>query len=185
MRNHRPAAGTPQSSAPFDPAIQDVPWVGEGIFAGLLGALTIAVYFLLLDVAVGRPLSTPNALGAALFIGEIPPPDEPVRFMLVAVYTLLHGATFLVVGLAAAREVFTGTRIPGGTPWLRSLVLAGILFALFEVGSIVFGAFVEPTVRQVIGLWSVSAANLLAALAMATLLRMRGDRYGLHPPAEA
>ncbi|MEX2206312.1 MAG: hypothetical protein WEF50_08810 [Myxococcota bacterium] len=158
--------------------------MGEGIFAGLLGALTIAVYFLLLDVASGRPLSTPNALGAALFIGEVPARGEPVQLMLVAVYTLLHGATFLIVGLAAAREVFTGTRIPGGTPWLRSLVLAGILFVLFEVGSVVFGAFVEPTAQQVIGLWSVSAANLLAALAMATLLRVRGDRFGLHPPGD-
>ena len=180
MPARQPSNGTPGGSVPFDPPIQDVPWVAEGLVVGLLGALAIAAYFLVLDLAAGRPLSTPNALGSALFLRAVPPPNEAIQFTLIAGYTLLHGATFLVVGLAAARELFTGTRIPGGSPWVRSLVLAGLLFLLFEVGSLVFGAFVEPAVQQVIGVWSLSAANLLAALVMATWLRARGERLGLH-----
>src|SRR3990170_227162 len=39
----------------------------EGIIAGLIGAATIAIWFLILDVLDGRPLHTPTVLGTALF----------------------------------------------------------------------------------------------------------------------
>ena len=42
----------------------------EGIIAGTLGAATIALWFLVLDILAGRPLYTPNVLGTALFTGR-------------------------------------------------------------------------------------------------------------------
>src|SRR5947209_18455068 len=39
----------------------------EGIIAGTWGAATITLWFVLLDVWAGHPLSTPNMLGTALF----------------------------------------------------------------------------------------------------------------------
>ncbi len=167
----------------FDPNVEDVPWVTEGILVGVLGATTIAVFFLLLDLAIGRPLATPNALGAALFLGAVRPLHEPVQPVLILGYTLMHGAAFVAVGMVAAFEVLTGTRIPGSTPRVRSLVLASLLFLLFEIGSLAFGAFVLPSVQRVVGVWEVSVANLFAAVVMATFLRARADRFGLHPDA--
>jgi hypothetical protein len=177
----RPSVG-PRAGR-FDPNVEDVPWVTEGVIGGLVGAATIAGFFLLLDLAIGRPLATPNGLGAALFLGAIPPPHEPTQPVLVAGYTVMHGALFVAVGLAAAFELFTGTRIPGDKPWVRGLVLASSLFLLFEAGSLLFGSFVEPAVQQVVGVWRASIANLLAAATMATFLRARGERLGLHPDA--
>ena len=42
----------------------------EGIIAGTLGAATIALWFLVLDILAGHPLYTPNVLGIALFKGR-------------------------------------------------------------------------------------------------------------------
>ena len=42
----------------------------EGFVAGLIGAATIAVWFLILDMIQGRPLYTPTVLGTALFRGS-------------------------------------------------------------------------------------------------------------------
>src|SRR5438067_2400125 len=50
----------------------------EGIRAGLVGAATIAVWFLLLDTIAGRPLYTPNVLGTALLRG-VNALDDPAR----------------------------------------------------------------------------------------------------------
>ena len=39
----------------------------EGLIAGLVGAATVAIWFLIIDTIQGRPLYTPAVLGAALF----------------------------------------------------------------------------------------------------------------------
>ena len=51
----------------------------EGIVAGLLGAATIAIWFLILDMIQGRPLYTPTVLGTALFRGGagLASPESP------------------------------------------------------------------------------------------------------------
>ncbi len=178
-----PSAKPQPSAARFDPKVEDVHWAMEGVLSGLLGATTIAGFLLLLDVAAGRPFLTPNALGAVVFTGGVPALDEPMQPGLILGYSVLHTAVFIIVGLVAAFELFTGTRIPGRGPWVRSLVLASLLFLLFEIGSFVFAGLVEPAVQQVVGFWRVSVANLLAAAAMSILLRARGERLGLHPDA--
>jgi hypothetical protein len=39
----------------------------EGIVAGILGAATIALWFLILDIFSARPFYTPSLLGSAIF----------------------------------------------------------------------------------------------------------------------
>src|SRR5438094_265370 len=46
------------------------PVLREGIIAGLIGAAVVAVWFLILDVARGRPFLTPTILRAAVFFGD-------------------------------------------------------------------------------------------------------------------
>ena len=42
----------------------------EGFIAGTLGAITVAVWFLIIDTLQGRPLYTPTVLGTAVFQGR-------------------------------------------------------------------------------------------------------------------
>jgi len=41
----------------------------EGVVAGLIGAVVVAVWFLFFDLARGRPFLTPGLLGGAVFRG--------------------------------------------------------------------------------------------------------------------
>ena len=40
--------------------------VREGIYAGIIGATAIAVWFAVIDIVSGQPFHTPNILGAGL-----------------------------------------------------------------------------------------------------------------------
>ena len=46
----------------------------EGLIAGILGAATIAVWFLIVDSVRGQPFYTPSILGTALFKDGSPHP---------------------------------------------------------------------------------------------------------------
>ena len=45
------------------------PILREGVVGGLIGAAVVALWFLLFDLARGKPLLTPALLGAAVFYG--------------------------------------------------------------------------------------------------------------------
>ena len=62
----------------------------------------VALFFLGLDVAEGRPLWTPHALGSVLFLGSVPAHGAPVSLALIGAYTFVHGYVFVSVGLIAA-----------------------------------------------------------------------------------
>ena len=77
----------------------------EGIVAGLIGAATIAVWFLILDAIQGRPLYTPTVLGTALFRARCAAHcagESPATFELVLWFTWVHVLVFVVLGGAAA-----------------------------------------------------------------------------------
>ncbi len=64
----------------------------EGIVAGVVGAATVAVWFLVLDTIAGRPFYTPTVLGTALFrkgAGLGSPQTLPVSFDMVLAFTWL------------------------------------------------------------------------------------------------
>src|SRR5205814_5736567 len=132
----------------------------EGIVAGLIGASVVAMWFLLLDVARGRPLFTPGLLGAAVFQALTDPSTLRITAGPVLGYTILHGLAFIAFGVVAASIMAVSEREPA------LFVGFVILFACFEV---FFFAMV-----QVFGLsktgeltwWSVLIGNLLASVAM-------------------
>jgi hypothetical protein len=184
MRTHDQPLARHDPAARVDPYVGDVPWVSEGILAGVVGAATIALFFLALDFAEGRPFWTPNALGSFFFRGTLPEGNHAIEPALVAGYTLLHGAVFAAVGLMAAFELLSGTRLPGSRLAWRGLVLALLLFVGFEAVFFCFDAFAARGPLRLFGLPRVSLANALAALAMAGLLVARAQRRGLRPSAE-
>src|SRR5439155_697040 len=77
----------------------------EGLVAGLVGAATIAVWFLILDSLSGRPLYTPTVLGTALFRrgGTTPLSEILPNLEMVLMFTWVHGLVFVAIGGIVAR----------------------------------------------------------------------------------
>jgi hypothetical protein len=125
----------------------------EGLVAGLLGALVVALWFLAIDAVQGEPLRTPRILAVA-FLGATPGGTA------LLLYTLVHGLAFVLFGVIASVLVAGAEREP---MFVFALV---ILFTAFEVaflGAIVIGA--SWVLDQVSG-WTIVVGNLLAAATM-------------------
>src|SRR5438093_1593248 len=71
----------------------------DGLFAGAIGAFTVALWFLVLDLAAGRPLFTPALLGTVLLHGgDAAAQGVTVAPLEVAAYTAFHFLVFLGIG---------------------------------------------------------------------------------------
>jgi hypothetical protein len=128
----------------------------SGVVAGLLGAVTVAAWFLVVDMLRGRPFETPALLAAVLLHGASGNGVPSVTWSLVAQYTALHAAGFLAFGVVAAALIAAAEREHG-------LVIAlGIFFAAFEVFFIALVMLHGPALGDAISWWSVLAGNLLA-----------------------
>jgi len=97
------------------PAVRGSSLYQEGLVAGLLGAATIAIWFLVLDTVRGRPLYTPSLLGRAFFqrgavLGALE--TQPITVEMVLVYTWVHGLAFCVIGGMAAWPIALAERRP-------------------------------------------------------------------------
>ncbi|MDX1650150.1 MAG: hypothetical protein R3263_09880 [Myxococcota bacterium] len=164
-------ASLPASEAQRTEAGPDaVPWVASGLLGGALGAATVAVFFLIVDLVAGRPLWTPTTLGSALFRGEMLPASAPAEPVLVLGYTAVHGLVFVGFGLIAAFLLMNGERrIAGG----RAVALAGALFAAFEITFVIFAIVFDRQLMQELGAGRVALANALAAVVMTVFLAAR------------
>ena len=150
----------------------------EGMIAGLIAAVTIAVWFLLFDVFQGRPFFTPNVLGTALFGGKeglASLENLPISFQVVLTFTWVHGLAFVVFGVAAAWLVHLAERDPNyGFGILLLLVVIG--FGLISVNLVLAEAILRHLALPVI-----LVGNLLAAAAMAGYFRHRHPDLTFHP----
>lgn len=137
----------------------------EGIVAGVVGATTVAVWFLGLDMVARQPLATPASLGAAL-LGVFGPPGTEGVLVHVLAYTVFHYAAFIAVGVLASVIVHLSERQPG--------ILAGamILFVAFEIGFTVLASILAHYAGFQGNLsWAaVAVGNLIAAGVMGAYL---------------
>ena len=150
----------------------------EGILAGLIGAATIALWFLALDGVKGRPFYTPTVLGTALFRGGAglnAPEALPIDFEMVLSFTWVHVLAFLIIGVAASRLLGLAERNPS---FGFGIVL---VFVVFEFGFLlVCMLFAEPVLRALT--WpEILVGNLLAAAAMAAVFWRRHPRLAIRP----
>jgi hypothetical protein len=125
----------------------------EGVVAGIIGAIVVAVWFFAIDAIQGEPLRTPRLLGNALLRA----PDPTVGLI---AYTIFHGLAFVAFGIVGALLIAGAERQP-------FLVFAlVILFTAFEVGF--FGAIVivASWVLDELAGWTIFVGNILAASAM-------------------
>jgi hypothetical protein len=151
----------------YRPAVETSTVYREGIVAGIIGAATIAVWFLILDTIQGRPLYTPSLLGTAFFkpgaglTSPGPLPSSSYEFEMVVVYTWVHGLVFCAIGGVAAKLIALAERNP-------NLGFGILLFAvIFEFGFLVVAALIAEVILQELAWHSILLGNLLAAAAMA------------------
>lgn len=153
---------------PLRPLFVDL--AGEGLVAGLLGGSVVALVFLVIDLAAGRPLWTPSLLGSALFLGGAHA-DGALDLRMVLAYTGVHMSSFVAVGVAAA----FATRLLERHPPAAFVLL--FLFLVFETAFLGFTLRVAPEAIGTLGSAAVGIANLLAAGTMAAFFARR------HPAA--
>lgn len=136
------------------------PMVRQGIVAGLIGALVVAVWFLIVDSIAGRALFTPAALGSAILNGTGPPPGVEFSTTTIIGYTLIHFAAFLLAGVVASVLVTQAEKAP-------HLVFGIIiLFVIVETFFIFMVAMLGTWLMEELAWWSVLVGNLLAAVSM-------------------
>ena len=150
----------------------------EGLRAGLIGAATIAIWFLILDLVQGRPFFTPTVLGTALFRGGeglANPEALSPSFEMVVTFTWVHVLAFILIGTAAAYLLSVAERDPG---FGFGIVL---LFVIFEFGFVAACMlFAEPVLHALT--WTgVLVGNLLAAIAMTVVFWRRHPRLTIAP----
>jgi len=153
--------------------------IRQGVVAGILGATTVALWFLVVDVFAGRPLETPEVLGRGLLgvfgrerAGVVDSGGDTALFV-VSLYTLFHYLAFIIVGIVAAAIVRAGEREPG--------LLAGalILFVAIEIGFYGLTALLAQThALGSLAWYQIGLANLLAAAVMGTYLWRRNPALG-------
>lgn len=149
----------------------------EAAAAGAIGAATIAVWFLALDVLRGRPLYTPTVLGTALVRGPglASPETLPVSVGVVALFTLAHGAVFLAIGAVAAgliRLAEKNANYGFGLILFFVFFLCGFLFAAMIFAEDVLRALAWP---------AILGGNLLAMVAMALYFKPRHPDIRMRP----
>lgn len=138
--------------------------IREGMIAGAIGAASVAIWFLVIDLIAGRILYTPAALGSAVFLQAESPETISMSAGIIAGYTVFHVLGFIAVGVLAAAIVLRAEAEP-------SLLLGAVLlFVTLEAFAIGLIAILAAWLLDTIGWWTVAAANLIAAVAMGTYL---------------
>lgn len=124
--------------------------VTQGVTVGAIGATSVAVWFLVLDVLAGQPFFTPSALGALVFLGASSSVEVGVNLPMIAAYSLVHFGVFFVVGSIL---IWLSERIEH-TPGLWMIAVMG--FILVE------GVFLS--VASVMSWWILGTVGVLATL---------------------
>ena len=150
----------------------------EGIVGGILGGLTVALWFLVVDAVQGRPLYTPTVLGTALFGRGVWPTtleSMPPSIEMVAMFTWVHLLAFAVVGVVVARLIAMAEQHP--SLGFGFVLLFVILEACFTAAVMIVAA---PVLRTLT--WpAILVANLLAAAVMTGYFWLRHPTMAMRP----
>jgi len=140
-------------------------WIGvarEGVTAGLVGAVVVALWFMGYDLASGNSFHTPAILGAMVFQNANVTDGIKATLPLVLGYTILHFFAFVAFGVALAILL-------AASEWEPFMALgAMLLLAVFEVFFVGFVSLVDQSALEVLGWWKIVAGNILALIAMTT-----------------
>lgn len=132
----------------------------QGVTVGIIGAATVAAWFLLLDVIQGRPFFTPAVLGSSLFLGLQDLEQVEITAGVVLAYTALHVAVFILLGIAVVAAVRRARRTP---PLILGIILVFVTFQALFMGSLAIAA---EYILGALAWWGIAVGNFLAALTM-------------------
>jgi hypothetical protein len=150
----------------------------DGIIAGVLGALAVALWFLIFDSARGRPFYTPSILGTALFgrgASLAPLEATPVSMDMVLMFTWVHGLVFAALGGIAAWLLAVAER----SPHIGFGIV--LLFVIFEACFTMAAYLLAAPILHALTWPAVVIANLLAAAVMAGYLWWRHPALRVEP----
>ncbi len=140
------------------------PILRDGIVVGLIGAVSVALWFLVVDIFAGTPLFTPAALGSAMFSGLRDPSAVVVGWQPVLAYSLVHLVAFVVVGGVTSTIVAETEQAPD----LIWLVVE--FFVVLEMGFYGVVALLFTPILAGLAWVNVALGNLIAAMAMGCFL---------------
>ncbi len=133
--------------------------IKEGLLAGLIGGLVVAVWYFAFDIGRGELLHTPNVLGQ-VFVGDTMPTVRRIVPAAVVQYSLLHFAFFFALGIALTAVTHLATRNPA----LRMGVWIGLVVGfLFFLGLL---RMLSSLTDQRFPLWASVGGSLLGIAAM-------------------
>lgn len=136
------------------------PVLFEGIVTGLVGAVTVAVWFLVVDLLAGSPLHTPAALASAVLLGAADASEIEVNVGVMAAYSILHLSAFIAVGVAFS---WLAQRLYGAPAFAaRALIVLLLMEGLF-IGSV---GMASGWIVQELGWVTILVANGLAVTGM-------------------
>jgi hypothetical protein len=144
----------------------------DGLFAGVLGSLVVALGFLAYDTTEGVPLHTPSVLGAHLFYGGPAVAATVTSDVRMAIaYNGVHVLSFVLCGLLAS---YVATLIER-SPKFWYLAFIAVAFTLFAV-LYLDGAFGVAG----LGRFRMSVGALLGAAVLVTYLLWRHPGIAKH-----
>ena len=138
--------------------------VSRGVAAGLVGATTMALWFLIVDSPEGEPFRTPNFVAGSLLGIE----SMEMGFGTILLYTFIHYGVFVAVGLVMSWVLW---HVETASPVLLGLVLGFLLFDLVFYGSVMITGV---NVVQQLGWPEVLVGNLLAGVTLFGTLHLTG-----------
>ena len=132
----------------------------EGAVTGLIGALVVAAWFFVIDLAQGHPLATPSVLGQVFVFGTASPSVNVIDVWAVVAYTIIHLLVFTIIGMTLTALFHASMVSPLARP---ALMMSFIVFEFFFFGvTLLYNARTGPLFPA----WSVLLANFLSAFAM-------------------
>jgi hypothetical protein len=144
--------------------------VREGVVTGAIGAVIVAVWYLIVDTAGGQPFHTPNVLGKIFFRGDLAPGVRQIVPHVVLGYALFHFTIFALVGMALTLLIHLASRniaLRMGV-WIGLVVAFGLFAGLTYMLGTATGERLSP--------WPVVSGSLLGVLGMAGYLWRRHPR---------
>jgi hypothetical protein len=135
----------------------------------MLGAVLVAVWFLIVDTLGGRPLHTPNVLGRVFFRGQVGP-GAGIAPGAVAGFTVIHVLFFALLGMGLTYLV----HLASGNLALRMGLWIGLLVSFLLFTGLLYMLSILGGER--FPLWTVIGGSLVGVISMGWLLWRRHPR---------
>lgn len=156
-----------ETAAAYPSRTSDLLW--GSVVSGSYASAATALFFLLVDGAQGQPLFTASLLGSVVLLGQDPMAVDAFRLDMVALYSLVHLAVFVLAGAVTTALYLRWEAIR------QPLVLVLLVTASLTAGVLGVDAVLYPGVVARVGIVGIVAGNLAAAAAMAWVLRSGVD----------